>query len=152
MFSALHDDRRAYFGASVQIGDVVIGHANAPGRNRLPDRIRLVRAVNTIKRARKIHSASAQRIIYAAFHVSGQIRATLQHLRGRRPIRPLTLIANVGDSSPRETGTSNADAISKRLAAAEQKIKAALARADDDRSRRITARPTVSRPRWAAER
>lgn len=48
--------------AVVEIHDVLVGHANAAGRDRLADRLRFIRTVDAVKRAAKIHGTRAERI------------------------------------------------------------------------------------------
>src|SRR5436190_13785712 len=47
--SLLHDDSRADRHAIVEIDDILIAHAEAAGGHRLPDRLRLVRAVDAVQ-------------------------------------------------------------------------------------------------------
>src|SRR5258705_5732433 len=61
-----HDHGGAHGDTVIEIGYVFVGHAEAAGRYRLADRIRLVGAVNAIKRRAQIHGAGAERIIDAA--------------------------------------------------------------------------------------
>jgi hypothetical protein len=58
-----HNDPRANPRALIKVDHVLICHADAAGRNRLPDRIRLVRAMDSIERAGEIHGARAERIV-----------------------------------------------------------------------------------------
>src|SRR6476619_3444029 len=52
-----HDDGGADRHAPVEVLDVVVGHAEAAGRLRLADRIRIVRAVDAIERTAEIKGA-----------------------------------------------------------------------------------------------
>src|SRR6476661_7380446 len=83
-----HDDGGANGDAVIEIGYVVVGHAEAAGRYRLADRPRLVGAVNAIQRRAQIHGPGAERIVEPACHVARQVGPPRQHLRGRGPARP----------------------------------------------------------------
>jgi hypothetical protein len=54
-----HDDRRADTYAGVEIDDILIHHADAAGRNGLADGMRLVGAVDAVKRGAEIEGAGA---------------------------------------------------------------------------------------------
>ena len=56
-----------------------------------------------------------------------------QHLRGRRPVRPFPLVADVGDARPGEARPADADAVAQRPMIGQHEIKPPLAGADDDR-------------------
>src|SRR5450759_4999564 len=122
----LHHHGGADRDATVEIGDVVIGHAEATGGNRLADRLRLVGAVNAIQRRSQIHGARAERIVDAAGHVTRQIGATRQHLRGRGPARPFLLGGDAVSATPAKAVTADADAVAKRLAVGEDEIQPPL--------------------------
>src|SRR5262249_61873489 len=61
-----------------------------------------------------------------------QVRPAMQHLRGRRPVRPFPLGADLGDAAPGEAVPAHPDGIAQRLVVAEHEIEPALRRADDD--------------------
>ena len=124
----LHDDRGADGDATIEIGDVLIGHAEAAGRYRLADRLRLVRAVDAIQRRAQIHGARAERIVDAAGHVARQIGPPRQHLRGRRPARPFLLGGDAVGAAPAEAVAADADAVAQRLAVGRGRDKAAARR------------------------
>src|SRR6266576_4997794 len=67
--------RRPDEDAAIEVGDVLIGHAEAAGGDRLSDRLRLVRAVNAIERRTEIDRAGAKRVVDTALHVARQIWA-----------------------------------------------------------------------------
>src|SRR5260370_23854763 len=77
-----HDHGGANGDAVVEIGDVFVGHAEAAGRYRLADRLRLVGACNAIKRRAEIHGARAEPIVGAACHMALQFAAPRPQLRG----------------------------------------------------------------------
>src|SRR5258706_5617880 len=83
-----HDHGGANGDAVVEIGDVFVGHAEASGRHRLADRVRLVRAVNAIKRRAEIHGPGARPGVDAARHISRQVRPSRQPLRTRGTALP----------------------------------------------------------------
>ena len=51
-------------------------------------------------------------------HVARQVGPPLPHLRGRRPVRPLALGADVSDAAPGEADAADADAVTQGLAVA----------------------------------
>src|SRR5215475_13353703 len=67
------DDPRAHPRAIVDVDHVLVRHADAARRNGLPNRTRLIGAMNSIERARKIHGARAERIVRSAFHMTGKV-------------------------------------------------------------------------------
>src|SRR6185437_15120241 len=68
-----HDHPGADVDAGIEIGDVLIGEADAAGRDMRADRLRRVGAVNAIDGAAEIHRARAERVAGAAGHVARQI-------------------------------------------------------------------------------
>src|SRR5690606_19459397 len=81
--SVLHHDGGTNRDAIIEVLDVLIGHAETTGRDRLADRLRLVGAVDPVQRRAEIHRASAERVLDAAGHVTRQIGAAAQRVRGR---------------------------------------------------------------------
>ena len=69
----LHDHHGADGDPVIKIGHIFIGHAEAAGRHRLSDRLRLVGAVNAIERRAQIERAGAERVFDAAGHVARQV-------------------------------------------------------------------------------
>src|SRR5712671_7800676 len=78
-------------------------------------------------------------VVDAAGHMARQVRPAMQHLRGRRPVRPFPLGADLADAAPGEAVATHADGIAQRLAVAEHEIEPALRRADDDGAGFLTA-------------
>src|SRR6266481_7220341 len=76
----LHHHRGTDGHAAIEIGHVLIGHAEAAGGNRLSDRLRLVGAVNAIERRTEIERTGAKRIVDTALHMTRQIGTPRQHL------------------------------------------------------------------------
>src|SRR3954452_16186337 len=68
-----HHDFGADINAGVEIGDVVIGQADATGRDVLADGIGCVGAVDAVDGAAEIHGAGAKRVAGAAGHLARQI-------------------------------------------------------------------------------
>src|SRR5262249_34921856 len=99
----------------------------------------LVRAVDAVERRAEIHGARAERIVGAADHVARQIRTALEHLVGRRPIRPLPLLRDVMHARPGEAGPADADAVAHRAPVALHQIEEAIAGIDDDGARPLAA-------------
>src|SRR6266699_1384042 len=92
----------------------------------MADFVRLVRTVNAIEARAEIDRAGAHRIVRAARHMTRQIGPTLQHLPGRRPVRPLALVAHLVDAAPGVTGGAYGDGIAQCLAVAEHEIEPPL--------------------------
>jgi hypothetical protein len=57
-----HHDPRANPRALIKVDHVLVRHADAARRNRMPDRIRFIGAMDSIECARKIHGARAERM------------------------------------------------------------------------------------------
>src|SRR5262249_20845906 len=106
----------------------------------LPNGLRLVRAMDAIKRRAEIEGAGAERIVDAAGHVAGQIGATPAHLGRRGPAGPFPLGADAMYAAPAETVTADADAIAQGLAARLDQVEPPLGRVDDDGARRVIGR------------
>src|SRR3954449_4116058 len=132
--SAHHNHPRSDAHAVVKVDHVLVGHADAAGGNRLPDRLRLVRAVATIERRAEIQGARAKRIVDAAAHVPRQVGAAAQHFPRRRPARPGAFLRDDLGARPFEAAAADADAVADRRAVTEHVIEAALAGRDDDRA------------------
>src|SRR4051812_17454188 len=111
-----HDHRSPDRDPFVEILNVVVGHAEAAGRLRLADRIRVVRAMDSIERAAEIHGARAERFVFAARHMRWQATHTRTHLRRRRPSRPFLLGGHLVHALPLEAGAADADGVAKRAA------------------------------------
>src|SRR5215207_5341759 len=137
--SAHDDDACTDAGATVEVDDVLIGHANAPRRDRLPDRFGLIRAVDAVERAAQIHGPGTERIVDAARHVARQVRAALQHLRRRAPIRPLALHGDGLCARPLEAGPADANCVLNGLPVSERVVEAPLGGGDHDRARPVAA-------------
>src|SRR6266851_4426045 len=134
-----HDHGGADGDATIEIGDVVIGHAEAAGGYRLADRLRLVGTVDAVKRGAQIHGPRSERIVDAAGHVARQVGTTRQHLRGRGPVRPFFLGGDAVGAAPAKTVAADTDAVAKRLAIGEHEVKPPLGGIDENGSGRIIA-------------
>src|SRR5262249_35743145 len=99
----------------------------------------LVRAVDAVERRAEIQGPRAERIVGTADHVARQIRPALEHLIGRRPIRPLALLRDVVRARPGEARPADADAVAQGTAAALHQIEEAIAGVDDDGAGRLAA-------------
>src|SRR5260370_11793160 len=75
-----HDHGGANGDAVVEIGDVFVGHAEAAGRYRLAARLRLVGAVNAIKRRAEIHGAGTEPTVEATCTIARPLESPRQHL------------------------------------------------------------------------
>jgi hypothetical protein len=69
-----NDHASAHLDAVVEVHDVLVGHANAAGRDRLADRLRFIRAVDAKKRTAKIYCPRTERIVRSAWQETRQIR------------------------------------------------------------------------------
>ena len=132
--SAHDDDLGADVDAVVEVGHVVVGHADAARGDGLSDGVGLVRAVDAILRSADIDGARAERVANAAYHVSRKVRPAAKHRRRRRPIGPFAFVGDAVDPAPFEAGAPDADSIAQRLAVAENVVKPPLPGGDDDRS------------------
>src|SRR5438876_2233396 len=121
-----HDHGGADGDAVIEIGYVFVAHAEAAGRYRLADRVRLVGAVNAIKRRAQIHGAGAERVVEAACHVARQVGPPSQHLRGRGPARPFPFRGDAVDAGPAKAVAADTNAVAKRLALRQDEIKPPL--------------------------
>src|SRR5262249_4114304 len=68
--SPQHDHLGADADPTVEVDDVLVGHAEAARRHRLADGFRLVRSMDAIERGAEIHRARTERIGAAALHVA----------------------------------------------------------------------------------
>src|ERR1041385_1343138 len=132
-FRTLPDhDRGADRNALVEIAHVGVGQTEAAGRHRGADGLRLIGAVDSIHRVAEIECARAERIARTPGHPARQIRLALDHLLGRRPVRPLLLLGDLQKSLPLEAVAADADAVADRAAAGLHHIKIPLVGVDDD--------------------
>src|SRR5690606_21612537 len=106
-----HDDFGADRHALEQILDLVIDEAEAARRHGVADRFRRIGAVNAIDGVAKVKGARSHRIAGAASHETWQIGLALNHLGGRRPVRPFLLARDFQKARPFETFTADADAV-----------------------------------------
>src|ERR1700688_5064245 len=95
----------------IEISDVLVGQANAAGRNPRSNRFRSIGVVNAIHGSAKIHGVSAKRIAGTAGHLPREIRLTRDHFRRRGPIRPLRFLGDPLYAGPSEAVTADADAV-----------------------------------------
>src|SRR5438067_640843 len=89
--SAQYDDARADLHPPIQVDYVLVGKAEAARRDRLADRLRLVGAVDAEEGVAEIHGTRAEGILRSTLHVARQVGPAAEHLRRRRPGRPLLL-------------------------------------------------------------
>src|SRR5215468_3921151 len=134
-----HHDFGADIDAAEEIGDVLVGHADAARRDELADRGGIVGAVDAVFARTEIHGAGAERIAGTAGDEARQIGLARDHLRRRIPVRPLRLAADRLYAGPGETLTADADAVADRAAAAEHVVEHSIAGIDDDGAGRLAA-------------
>src|SRR5258705_7406274 len=121
-----HDHGGANGDAVVEIGDVFVGHAEASGRHRLADRVRLVGAVNAIKRRAQIHGPRPERVVDAARHMARQGGPPRQQLRRRGPARPFLFRRDAVDAGPAKAVAADTDPVAKRLSLMQDEVKPPL--------------------------
>ena len=99
--------------------------------------------------APEIQTACADWIFGATFHsnaaaqlhhVRSDLRLSLQHFRGRIPVRPFLFGMNGRPAGPDETFGPDANTVADGFAAALHKIKEMTGRIDDDRAGRLVGR------------
>src|SRR5262245_47490258 len=123
--------------AAIKVGNVVIDHTEASRRHRLADRLRRVGAVDAVDGRADIERARAERIAGTAGHPARKIRLPRDHLRRWRPVRPLSLFADVVHAPPLKAIAADADAVPHGDTVAHDEIEEAIVRVDDDRARRL---------------
>src|SRR6266849_8257238 len=116
----------------VEVDDVAIDQAEASGRNRASDGLRLIGAVNAIDRPTKIKRACTHGIAGASGHEAGQIGLALDHFRRRRPVRPFLLAGDAQQALPLKAVAANADAIADVASVGLHDIQKSLGRMNDD--------------------
>src|SRR5262245_49087689 len=99
----LHDHFGSDLRPVVKIDHIRIDQPETARRHRRTDGLRLVGAVDAIDRAAEIERARAERIGGATCHPARQIRLPVDHLRWRRPVRPLLLARDLQKALPLET-------------------------------------------------
>src|SRR5205085_1695165 len=125
--------------ATVEVGHVLIGEADAAGGHALADGRGRIGAVNAVYRAAEIHGARAKRVGRAAGHEARQVGLALDHFGRRRPIRPLGLLGDRLHARPAEAVAADADAVADRAATGLHEIKIGVRRVDDDGAGRLAA-------------
>src|SRR5918993_57187 len=136
-----HEHAGAYRRALVEVDHVLVEHADAAGRDVGADRPRLGGAVDAVDEvlavAVEIVSSGAERVVWPALHVSRQVGAARQHFRGRRPIGPHRLAADLGAPEPLEALFPDADAVAECRVVLEGDVEGVVPRIDDERARRL---------------
>src|SRR6476646_6541402 len=133
---------RAHRNPIVKIDDVVVGHAKASGRNRLADRLRLVRAVNAIECRSKIQGSCPQGILEATRHETRQVRTPSKHFRWRKPVGPFPLRTDAESASPTVPIATHANAVTNSLAMVHDEIQPPFACVDVNGSWPVVALKT----------
>ena len=127
-----HDNFRADFHPLIEVSDILVGQPDTTGRNPLPNRLGLIRAVNSIFGLTQIHRPSAERIAGPARHKPRQVGLTRKHVYRRAPIRPFCFPGHCLFTRPCEALAANADAVAHRLPAVQHEIKKGVSGVDDD--------------------
>src|SRR5712672_2818589 len=131
-----HHDLGADRDPAIQVNDVGVREPVASGENGVPDRLRLVGAMDPIGGAEK-HGARTQRIARTALEGSRQLRLARDHVWRRRPVGPFRFSADAQQALPFEAFAADRDAISDRPATVLYDIKMAVHRIDYDRPDRL---------------
>src|SRR5207249_11910941 len=132
-----HHDLRTDVSPVIEIDHILVEQADAARGHEAADGFGRVGAVNAIDGVAEIHRARAEGIARAARHEARQIGLALDHLRGRRPVRPLGLALDRLHAGPSEAFTTHANAVPHRLAAGEYQVKVRVRRVDDDSAGRL---------------
>src|SRR6266446_1285866 len=73
-----HDHFGSDGGAFIELNNVIVDHANAPGRNALADRPRLIRTMNAVEGVLaslpKVECPGAQRVLRSAGHAQNTMQ------------------------------------------------------------------------------
>jgi hypothetical protein len=85
--------------------------------------------MDSIEGAREIHGARAERIVQSSLHMTRKVRPAPQHLRRRGPVRPLSLVSDMGGARPGKSWPSD-DSVFERLMVRQDEIESALPGAD----------------------
>src|SRR5262245_16185830 len=133
----LHHNLGSNRHAAIKVGNVIIDHPEASRRHRLTDRLRRVGAVDAVDGRADVERARAERIAGTAGHPARKIRLPRDHLRRWRPVRPLSLFADVVHAAPLKAIAADSDAVPHGDAVAHDEIEEAIVRVDDDRARRL---------------
>ena len=100
-----HDDRRANLHTGEKVDDILIGHADAAGRDGMADVFRLVGAMDTVQRVLvalvKVDCPRTERISRTARNALGVRTEPGLDLRRGDPVRPFSYTANCSDAGPR---------------------------------------------------
>ena len=134
-----HDNFRADFHPLIEVSDILVGQPDTTGRNPLPNRLGLIRAVNSIFGLTQIHRPSAERIARPARHKPRQVGLTRKHVYRRTPIRPFCFPGHCLFTRPCEALAANADAVAHRLPTVQHEIKKGVSGVDDDGAWRLVA-------------
>src|SRR6185437_10481366 len=125
-----HHHPRANLDSIEEILDVRVGQPDAARRYEGADGRGLVSAVDAIERVAEIERARAKRIALATGHEARQVRLTLDHFLGRKPVRPFLHAADALGAGPCEAFAADADAVAQSLAVAHDQIKVGVRRID----------------------
>src|SRR5262249_56183062 len=118
----------------VEIEHVAIDEAEASGRHRAADGLRLIGAVDAIDGGAKIESARAHGIAGASGHEAGQVRLPLDHFRRRSPVGPFLLARDVQEALPLKAFAADADPVAQRTPARLNYVEKSLGRLNNDRA------------------
>src|SRR5262249_43584394 len=137
----LEDDYlRSKLHPGIKIDDILIDHADTPGRDGLADTIWLRGSVNAVSCVfpvfEQIERTRAKRIADAAFHAFGPFRVACwlsgNHGAGRRPMRPFLLLLHCAGARKGKPFASDANAVSDRPTVLLNEVEEAVMRINDD--------------------
>ena len=131
-----HHDRCADLHPREQVDDVLVGEADAAGRNRLADIFGLIRAVHAEQRVLvalvEVKGARPHRVMRAGRNVIRNVAEPLLDVGGGDPAGPLFHAADLGDARPRQRFFADRHAIADRLAFRQHVIEVARIGIDDE--------------------
>ena len=134
-----HGHRRADRRQRRQVQHMLVHHAEAARRCRLPDGLGVVGAVDAVERVAEIERLRAERVLQAAGHLVGQARVTGDHLFRRVPVGPGLLAADHFRAGPGEALAADRDRILICLARRQDEVERPPRAIDDDRVGREVA-------------
>src|SRR5262245_8826913 len=106
-----HDDPGADRHPVVEVDHVVVHQPETARRHGVPDRLRLVGAVDAVDRAAEIQRARAQRIAGTASHEAGEVGLARDHLGRWGPVGPLRLARDLLQSGALDALAPAADPV-----------------------------------------
>src|SRR5579871_3233707 len=114
------DNGRTELHLSKEIDDILVGHADATGRNRLTNIFRLVRSVDAVQRVlaalEKVECPRAKRVGRTSRNACRIGTEPRLNFRGWDPVGPFGHAADRGDARPGHRFLAHGDAVAYRFA------------------------------------